>query len=279
MTTNPVTAPNDQRDGLVISLDGLDTEGVGLLVEGTRRRVDLRLNRPEVRNAQTPALWRVLAQIGERIRTADPAPVAIVISGTGPSFSAGLDRRMFTPEGIPGEPTFVDLAQRGDEAVDDFIESAQAGFSWLRDVDPVTIAVVQGHAVGAGFQLALACDLIVTHPQAVFAMRETSWGLVPDLGGTLPLVRSAGYGPALEACATGRDITAAELHGWGLALTPSEDPQATTDDLIERLANTPPGSVSALKHLLGGVDDLPAQYRRERAAQRERLRAMARLMA
>ena len=278
-TTPPMDLPSSLPISLPFSLEGLDTPGVGLLVHGDQRRIDLRLNRPDVRNAQTPALWRVLAEIGHRIAALDSGPAAVVISGEGRSFSAGLDRRMFTPEGIPGEPTFVDLAQRGDDALEEFIVSAQAGFSWLRQVDPITIAVVQGHAVGAGFQLALACDLIIAHPDAVFAMRETSWGLVPDLGGTLPMVRGAGYGPALEACATGRDISAEELHRWGLALAPESDPMAAADALIDTIAATPPGAVASLKHLLGGVDELPEQYRRERAAQRERLRAMARLMA
>lgn len=262
-----------------LTFDGIDTESAGLLVGADEHRVDIRLNRPDVRNAQTPAMWRALAEIGRRIKDAEPVPSTIVISAEGVSFSAGLDRRMFTPEGVPGEPTFVELAARGDGALDEFIESAQAGFSWLREVDPVSIAVVHGHAVGAGFQLALACDLIIAHPNAVFSMRETSWGLVPDLGGTMPMVRGAGYGPALEACATGRDISAGELHSWGLALEPHEDPQAAADELVGKLAATPPGAVPALKHLLAGIDDHAGQYRRERGAQRERLRAMARLMA
>jgi len=275
MTATSTNLPSD----LPISLDGIDTAGVGLVVTGSQRRLDLRLNRPDVRNAQTPSLWRALAEIGARIRDTDPAVAAIVLTGEGPSFSAGMDRRMFTPDGIPGEPSFLELASKGDTALEEGIQSAQAGFSWFREVDPVSIAVVQGHAVGAGFQLALACDVIIAHPEAVFAMKETSWGLVPDLGGTLPMVRGAGYGPALEACATGRDISADELHSWGLALAPREDPQAAADDLIDKIANTPPGAVTALKHLLGGIDGLPEQYRREREAQRDRLRAMARLMA
>jgi enoyl-CoA hydratase/carnithine racemase len=278
-TVSMTTLPTDIAPDMPISMDGIDVDAVGLLVTGNQQRLDVRLNRPEVRNAQTPALWRALAQIGNRIREAKPMPTAIVISGAGVSFSAGLDRGMFTPEGIPGEPTFVELAQGPEAALDGFIESAQAGFSWLRAVDPISIAVVHGHAVGAGFQLALACDMIIAHPEAIFAMRETSWGLVPDLGGTLPMVRGAGYGIALEACATGRDISADELHSWGLALAPHADPQARADELIDKLTAAPPGAVPALKHLLAGVDDTNGQYRREREAQRDRIRAMARLMA
>lgn len=251
-------------------------EGIQVAVDGTR--VDIRLARPEVRNAQTPAMWRALADLGAQIPDVDPVPVAIVVSGEGAGFSSGLDRRMFTPDGIPGEPTFIDLAGHPDAGLDDFIIEAQAAFRWWRMVDPITIAVVHGHAIGAGFQLALACDLIIAHEDAVFAMRETSWGLVPDLGGTLPLIRGAGYALALEACATGREISAGELHRWGLALEPASDPHAVATEMIDRLATTPPGAVAGLKHLLGGIDDLDGQMLRERLAQRDRLRAMARLM-
>lgn len=266
MTTDAAT-----ETGLVSSHDDVHVWQHG-------ERVDIRLARPQVRNAQTPAMWRALADLGDQIGRLDPSPAAVVVSGEGASFSAGLDRRMFTPEGIPGEPTFIDLAAQGDDSLDAFIIEAQSAFRWWRRVDPVTIAVVHGHAIGAGFQLALACDLVIPQTDAIFAMRETSWGLVPDLGGTLSMVRGAGYGPALEACATGREITASELHGWGLALAPVDDPHTVAGELVERLASTVPGAVAELKHLLGNVDDRDEQLRRERVAQRDRMRALARLM-
>ena len=80
------------------------------------------------------------------------------------------------------------------------IASYQAGFTWLSDPARVTIAAVQGHAIGAGFQLALACDFRVLTEDAQFCMAETGLGLVPDLGGTLPLVRLVGYSRAAEMC-------------------------------------------------------------------------------
>ena len=76
---------------------------------------------------------------------------------------------------------------------------------------------MQGHAIGAGFQLALACDLRVVAEDVSFAMRETSLGLVPDLAGTEPLVACVGYARALEICATGRAVRADEAVRLGLA--------------------------------------------------------------
>ena len=75
----------------------------------------------------------------------------------------------------------------------------------------VSIALVQGHAVGAGFQLALACDLRIAAEDAQFTMAEPSLGLVPDLGGTQSLVELIGYARALEICATGSGFAAATL--------------------------------------------------------------------
>src|SRR4029078_7583721 len=86
-----------------------------------------------------------------------------------------------------------------------------------RDPRFVSVAVVQGHAIGAGFQLALSCDLRVVGDDAQFCMKEPALELVPDLTGTKPLVDSVGYARALEICATARVIGAAEALEIGLA--------------------------------------------------------------
>lgn len=238
----------------------------------------LTLDQPDRRNAQTPLTWRSLARVGEWSAHMGDALSAIVVTAEGSSFSAGLDRAMFTPEGISGEPSFLELGQATDERLSEFIAEAQSGFRWFRDVSAVSIAAVRGHAIGAGFQLALACDVIVCEHEAIFAMRETSWGLVPDLGGTLPLVRGAGYGPALIACATGRFITASELHTWGLALSPVDDPDTAAHDLAESLATPPTGAVADLKGLLRSIGEHRRgdQWERERETQMNRIKALSR---
>ena len=177
----------------------------------------VRLNRPESRNAQAPALWRELAAIGENL---DPSVRAVVLCAAGPSFSAGMDRRMMTPAGIPGEG--CDGAVRGDapaEALDGLIATFQDAFRWWRRSPVVTVAAVGGHAVGAGFQLALACDIMVVADD-VPALDEGAQprDYVPDLGGTLPLVEAVGYSRALELVVSGRWVGADESVRIGLAL-------------------------------------------------------------
>jgi enoyl-CoA hydratase/carnithine racemase len=234
------------------------------------------LDRPEQLNAQTPATWRALAAVGADL----PADVRVVVlQGSGPSFSAGLDRAMFTPAGVPGEPSLFSLAALGDGELDETIAAFQGAFTWWSEVPAVTIAAVRGHAVGAGFQLALACDLRVLADDARLAMRETSLGLVPDLGGTSPLVAAVGYARALEICATGRWVGADEAAGIGLAtaVVPGTELDASVADLVEALLAAPAGALRETLALLRAAPHRnPVEQRAaERAAQARRLRALA----
>ncbi|MET9155855.1 enoyl-CoA hydratase/isomerase family protein [Streptomyces griseoflavus] len=252
----------------------LDKDGVRLTVDDAIATVTL--TNPAKRNAQSPALWRALTEAGRLL----PGSVRVVVlRGEGKSFSAGLDRQMLTPEGIEGEPSFVDLARSDDAALDAAIAEYQEAFTWWRRSDIVSVAAVQGHAIGAGFQLALACDLRVVADDVQFAMRETSLGLVPDLTGTHPLVGLVGYARALEICATGRFVTAEESVNTGLAnlAVPAADLDATVQDLAAALLAAPRDAVIETKTLLRGAQDRTYDEQRaaERAAQARRLRDLS----
>ncbi|MFF4650120.1 enoyl-CoA hydratase/isomerase family protein [Streptomyces sp. NPDC001380] len=248
--------------------------GVRLLVEDALATVTL--CHPQRRNAQTPAMWRALAAVGRSL----PGTVRVaVLRAEGVSFSAGLDRAMFTPEGIPGEPNLLALAHADDADLDATIAGYQEAFTWWRRPDLVTVAAVQGHAVGAGFQLALACDLRVVADDVQFAMKETSLGLVPDLAGTKPLTDLVGYARALEICATGRWVGADEAVRTGLAnlAVPAADLDAAARDLAAALLAAPRDAVIETKALLRGAAgrDHDAQRAAERAAQARRMRDLA----
>lgn len=225
------------------------------------------LANPDRRNAQTPALWRELAGVGRSL----PGDVrAVVLRGEGTSFSAGLDRRLFPGGGgVPGEEDLTELAGLDDAARDAAIAEFQGAFTWWRRPDLVSIAAVQGHAVGAGFQLALACDLRVCADDAQFTMAETSLGLVPDLAGTKPLVDLVGYARALEICATGRRVGAAEALAIGLAnsVVPRADLDKAALEAAEALTRAPRDAVVETKALLLGAS--ARSYDEQRAAERE----------
>ena len=233
------------------------------------------LNRPDVRNAQTPAMWRALADIGRQI----PDEVrVVVVTGNGPTFSAGLDRAMLDPA-TQGQESVIGLLALSDEEVSATIDEFQQGFTFLRDPRFVSIAAVRGYAVGAGFQLALSCDLRIVAEDAQFSMKESALGLVPDLTGTKPLVESVGYARALEICATARMVGAQEAVSIGLAnkVVPADDLDAAVAELAAALAAPMVDVVSETKTLLQGAADrdLDEQRRLEREAQVRRFRALA----
>ncbi|HVE64404.1 MAG TPA: enoyl-CoA hydratase/isomerase family protein [Mycobacteriales bacterium] len=234
------------------------------------------LCRPERRNAQTPAMWIALARIGREL--AGDIRV-VVLRGEGPSFSAGLDLAMFTLAGLPDTLTFVEIAALGDVEAEAVIAGFQEAFAWWRRPDLVSVAAVQGHAVGAGFQLALACDLRVLASDAQLSMAETTRGIVPDLGGTKPLVDLVGYSRALEICVTGRRVGAEEARRIGLAelVVDPDQLDAAVTDLVAALLAPLRDAVVETKALLRGASSrtYEDQVIAERQAQLRRLRDLA----
>lgn len=254
-------------------------ERAGLRLEVNGIVTTITLDRPATKNSQTPATWIALRAIGAAL---PHGTRVVVVRGAGDSFSSGLDRRMLTPQGIEGESSLLSLLDMPDGELADTIGAYQEGFTWLRRSDVVSIAAVQGHAIGAGFQLALSCDLRVVADDAAFSMREPMLGLVPDLTGTKPLVELVGYSRALELCATARSVGAEEAYEIGLAtvVVPRAELQQSVDDLVAALTAPLYGAVSETKALLQSarVLDLEDQRRLERQAQVRRFRELASLM-
>jgi len=230
------------------------------------------LCRPDVLNAQTPAMWAELGNISRKL----PGFVRVVIvRGEGRSFSAGLDLSVARGQ---GDSSLARLAQLSPEECADRIAGFQAAFTWLRNPSIVTIAAVQGHAIGAGFQLALNCDLRVLADDARFSMAEVTLGLVPDLGGTKRLAELVGPSRALEICLTGRRIPADEADRIGLAtaVVPAADLDAAVDDLSAAVLAADPAAAAEIKGLLCGASQrsYQEQDRAEREAQTRRLREL-----
>jgi enoyl-CoA hydratase/carnithine racemase len=247
--------------------------GVRLHIDGELATVVL--DQPERRNAMTPSTWWHLAEVGRAL----PGSVrAVLLRAEGPSFSAGLDRSVLIG-GAGGSKTLLDLAHAGQSDAELTIEAFQEAFTWWRNPDLITVAAVQGHAVGAGFQLALACDLRLASEDARFAMREITLGLVPDLGGTKPLVDLVGPARALEICATGRWVDAAEAERLGLVnrVCRTEDLAIDAEVFVRELLAADRDALIETKALVQGAveRDYDAQRAAERAAQVRRIRALA----
>jgi enoyl-CoA hydratase/carnithine racemase len=229
------------------------------------------LSRPERRNAMTPRMWRGLGAIGRSL----PADIrVVVVQGEGPSFSSGIDLKV-----LAGDVTGADdrVPSPADPGFEDWIATCQEGFAWLRSPSIVSVAAVRGHAIGAGFQLALGCDLRVLADDAMLCMKEPSLGLVPDLMGTKPLVDIAGLPRALELCLTGRSVPAAEARELRLAelVVPAADLDGAVADLAAALLAVDPATARATKELLGraAASTLEQQAAAERRAQAALLRS------
>ena len=247
-----------------------------LRVEVEGAVVTVVLDLPERRNSQTPRTWHTLAAIG---RSLPEETRVVLVRGAGEGFSAGIDTRLLSPGGLEGEESVAELMLEGDERVLEAVDGYQRGFTWLADPRIVSVAVVQGFAIGAGFQLALACDLRVVADDARFCMKEPALGLVPDLAGTKPLVDAVGYSRALEICATARFVGADEAARLGIAtvVVPRSQLDATATDLVGALLASSAGAVRETKALLqhAGERDLEEQRLAEREAQVRRFRELA----
>ncbi|MDX6299791.1 MAG: hypothetical protein QOF53_1005 [Nocardioidaceae bacterium] len=270
---SPGDGPGDNPvDPEVLDAGGLRFEQAGLVATIT-------LDRPDSRNAQTPATWHALRIIGASL-SGDVR--VVVVRGAGGTFSSGLDRRMLEPGGPPGQTSLLQLLDMPDGELAESIATWQEGFTWLRRPDLISVAAVRGAAVGAGFQLALACDLRVLADDARLSMREPLLGLVPDLTGTKPLVDLVGYPRALEICATTRWVSADEAREIGLAtvVVPAEELDDAVADLVAALTAPIYGAVSETKALLQSASRLDLDHQRlaEREAQVRRLRELAALM-
>jgi enoyl-CoA hydratase/carnithine racemase len=233
------------------------------------------LDRADQLNAQTPATWEALRAVGDSL---DDEVRVVVVQGSGRSFSAGLDRALFSaaPD-VPGG--LGELATLPPEIAQERIRGYQAAFRWLRTPGVVSIAAVQGHAIGAGAQLALACDLRVITEDAQLRLAEVGLGLVPDLTGTSTLVELVGYSRAVEMCLTGRPIGAGEAVAIGLAnvAVPLDQLAGTVRDLAQALVATDVGASRETLALVRSAvrNDPESQDAAERAAQVRRLHALA----
>ncbi len=230
-----------------------------LEVDGGVARVTL--NRAAALNAQTPQTWLALAWIGENL---DETVRVVIVKGVGRTFSAGLDRKSM-PE------LMAAMATSGPAATADLVANFQKGFSWLADPRFISIAAVKGHALGAGFQLALACDLIIAAEDAQFSMFEINLGLVPDLTGTKRLAQAIGHRRALELCATGRTVRATEAWEIGLInkVVPVTALSEAVNDLAQELLAKSATALRAVSRLLASAatNDPATQQLAERTEQ------------
>ena len=199
-------------------------------------RANLILNRPEVLNAMDWDTFEALARACDELAEQGDVRV-VVVSGEGRSLSSGIDTSAFS-------------SPRG--SMEDMIAHAQAGFRKLASLPMPTIAAVKGHALGAGLQLALACDIRVAAADASLGLLEHRFGILPDLGGTQQLPRLVGPGMAKKMIWTQERIDGAEAQRRGLVevVVEPDELDSAVDDLAALIAAAPPTAVREVKRLV-----------------------------
>jgi enoyl-CoA hydratase/carnithine racemase len=239
---------------------------------------DVRLNRPDKLNALDGDLILALVEAGARL-SRDTAVRAVVLSGEGRAFSAGLDFSGFmamagggrgtVDRGGPAEedsgsaPGDIGMIGRVDGRITHLAQ--QAAHTWSEVPVPV-IAAITGHCLGGGLQIALGADLRIVHPEASLSVLEIRWGLSPDMTGTATLPRLVGPDVAKELTWTGRMVSGEEAARLGLATRTSETPREDALALAAEIAARSPHAVRAVKRLLdqSGTVPLAQQYADER---------------
>lgn len=230
----------------------------------------LTLSRPAKHNAQNPAMWRELTRLGDELLS-DSSLRCLLVTGDGPSFSAGID----VVEGLAGIAVAPGGPADHEEDVRHGLELAGT-FEWIPQLACPSVAAVQGHCYGAGLQLALACDLRIFADSARAGLLETRYGLLPDMGSTFRLPRLVGEGRARELILLGEVIDAAEALRIGLAnrVVAAGDLEPAAREMAERLAAQPPLALSgARRAIAAGWHHEPRESLR--AAVEEQLRCLA----
>jgi enoyl-CoA hydratase/carnithine racemase len=218
------------------------SESPRILVEKKDHIAYVYMNRPEKHNGLDMPMFKEMVKASKEIRK-DRNIRAVILSGNGPSFCAGLDfsyvskNPTFVPKVFLKLPwTRMNLAQR-------------IAHCW-RDVPVPVISVIHGNCFGGGIQIALATDYRIAKEDANLSIMEMKWGLIPDMSAMVNISRLTRIDIAQELIMTGRQFSAKEAFEYGLISKLSDDPMKDAEELASTIAEKSPDAIAASKYLL-----------------------------
>lgn len=217
---------------------------------------DVRLNRPEKLNALSPEMFDAISEAGESLIDS-PSVRAVVLSGNGRGFCAGLDFQSF--RGMAGDGARAPVTRRQPPADRPENSAQRPGMVW-KDVPVPVIAALHGVAFGGGFQIAMGADIRIATPDARFSVMEIKWGLIPDCSITQTLRDVVRLDVAKELTFTGRIFDGREAAALGVVTRVAESPLEAAMELAEEIATKSPDAIRLGKQLL------EASWRSERAS-------------
>jgi enoyl-CoA hydratase/carnithine racemase len=250
MSASNIAVPGVTEDRVTISIE----DGIA----------DVRMNRADKRNALDNAMFTSLAAVGDYLKTLSELR-AVVLSGDGASFCAGLDFGSFQAmaQGSSGQGGSVNAGAMSDGRITHLAQ--QVCWVWQEVPVPV-IAAVHGHALGGGMQIALGADIRIVHPDTQLSVREVHWGLIPDMTGTLMLSRLVRPDIVKDLVFSARVFSGAEGFELGVVTRLSKTPQADAMDLAQEIAGRSPDAVRGAKKLINLManDGAAQQFAAER---------------
>ena len=225
---------------------------------------DVKLTRPDKRNALDGEMFAAIAAAGESLKSCDDVRV-VVLSGEGASFCAGLDFGSF--QQMAGGGSEGTRAPRASDIEDGAITHLGQQACWVWQEVPVpVIAAVHGHALGGGIQVALGADIRIAHPDTQFSVRETYWGLVPDMTGSLMLASLVRADVAKELIFSARIFDGREAKELGIVTSLSDNPYQDAMTLAQELTLRSPDALRNAKTLVNGLiyEKAASQFAAER---------------
>ena len=209
----------------------------------------VRLNRPDKLNALDRAMFTALVQAGREL-ISNSAIRAVVLSGNGRAFCAGLDYEQFARMAGGGASHGSDVLVISDERLGGARALGQQAVRVWSQVPAPVIAAVHGVALGGGLQIALGADLRIVSPGAELSVMEVRWGLIPDMGGTQLLPELVGRDVAKLLTFTGRSVSGTAAAAMGLATEVADDPVTAALMLAHNIAAHDPAALTHAKALL-----------------------------
>jgi enoyl-CoA hydratase/carnithine racemase len=229
---------------------------------------DVRLNRPEKLNALDNAMFRAIVEAGESLKGRSDVR-AVVLSGEGRGFCAGLDFESF--QAMAGDDSESSTEGLGVTQGRITHLGQQAAWVW-QELEVPVIGAITGHALGGGFQIAMGPDIRIVHPDAKLSVLEIRWGLIPDMGASVTLPPLVGLDVAKELYFTGRMISGEEAVTLGVATRTSDDPHGDAMALAREIAAKNPDAIRRMKAILNALPDRSTAEKF--AAEREHIGAL-----
>jgi enoyl-CoA hydratase/carnithine racemase len=226
-----------------------------VLISITDGVADVVFNRADKRNALDNAMFSAIAEAGEQLKS-ESGVRAVVLSGDGASFCAGLDFSSFQAmAGADGADREAAQGEGNPGQMDgDRITHLGQQVCWVwQELEVPVIAAVHGHALGGGLQIALGADIRIVHPDTKLSVREVYWGLVPDMTGTFVLSKLVRPDIAKELTFTARIFSGTEAYDLGLATRLSDQPKDDALALAREIASMSPGAIRGSKALFNRI--------------------------